>query len=226
MWFNFLLFFFILIIIRRFYSVTFFKAVANDFNFFYSSKFLNFFLILFFSFFILLFSFFPHYWEKKVSSVSINLPHGITEEGYPWIGAENPELTIFEHTDYLCFQCKKMHYFLRELVSKYSDKLRVVHINFPIDERYNPIVKGNFHEGAGKMALLAIYASKEGKFWEMNDFLYKTGGKDFNLKMVEKATGLKKVDLYKALYYDNSVVKQLKKEIYSGLKLGIKATPS
>ena len=71
-----------------------------------------------------------------------------------------------EFTDYLCFQCRKMHYYLRDLVARYPDKIRLVHRNYPMDHEFNPMVKEPFHVGAGKMALLAIHAAASGSFLE------------------------------------------------------------
>ena len=106
------------------------------------------------------------------------MPSGVNDEGHPWIGAENPELTIEEFTDYQCFQCKKMHFFLRRLVAQHPDKIRLVHRNYPLDHELNPIVVSQpYHVGSGKMALVANAAGISGKFWEMNDLLFGLVGK-------------------------------------------------
>ena len=61
---------------------------------------------------------FPNYWTFKPPAPTASVSSGVTADGHPWIGAENPELVITEYADYLCFQCKKMHYYLRELVAQ------------------------------------------------------------------------------------------------------------
>ncbi len=106
---------------------------------------------------------FPHYWDTILPEGSDSLLTGVTEDGHPWIGAESPELVITEYADYLCFQCKKMHYYLRELIAKNPDKIRLVHRHFPMDHEYNFIVKHPFHVGSGKMALLAVHAAAKGQ---------------------------------------------------------------
>ncbi len=88
---------------------------------------------------------------------------GVTEDGHPWIGAQTPVLEITEFTDYQCFQCKKMHFFLRRLIETHSDKIRLVHRHYPMDHKVNPIVKEPFHVGSAAMSLLAIYAQSIGK---------------------------------------------------------------
>jgi protein-disulfide isomerase len=152
---------------------------------------------------------------------------GLTDEGHPWIGAERPALEIAEFADYQCFQCRKMHYYLRELVAKYPDKIRLIHRNYPMDHEVNFIVQEPFHVGSGKMALLAIHAAMAGRFWQMNDFLFDLAGngKDIDLKEVSEKTGLDPLGLAGSL--QNPVFRQrLMIDIRSGMKLRILGTPS
>jgi len=98
----------------------------------------------------------PRYWIFTYPVPSENVSSGITPEGNPWLGAKNPILTIEEFTDYQCFQCSKMHLMLRLLVNRHPRKLRLVHHHYPMDSEFNYIlVKKPFHEGSGKLAMLA-----------------------------------------------------------------------
>ena len=140
---------------------------------------------------LLLVAFFPAYWHFSAPAAAAALPSGVTDEGHPWIGAENPELTIEEFTDYQCFQCKKMHFFLRRLVAQHPDKIRLVHRNYPLDHELNPIVVPQpYHVGSGKMALVANAAGLSGKFWEMNDLLFGLVGQTETLKIKDLAEGV------------------------------------
>ena len=125
---------------------------------------------------ILLLLLFPAYWQLDPPVLNSSLNSGTTTDGHPWIGAENPKLVITEYTDYQCFQCKKMHFFLRQLIAKHPDKIRLIHRHFPMDHAVNPIVKEPFHIGSGKMALIAIHAATRNKFWQMNDLLFEMAG--------------------------------------------------
>ena len=94
----------------------------------------------------------------------LKLPTGLTDDGHPWIGSDSAPIVITEYSDYLCFQCKKMNYYLRQLISQYPDRVKLIHRHFPMDSRFNPILKTPFHEGAGLMSLIAIHAAENGKF--------------------------------------------------------------
>ena len=169
----------------------------------------------------------PGYWKILPGGVSTNIPRGITEDGHPWIGAEFPELTIIEFSDYLCFQCKKMHYYLRRIVAQNPTKIRLVHRHFPMDHEVNFIVKNPFHIGSGKMALAAIYSVSRGKFWEMNDLLFELAGneKELNLNKLASKTSLDSNGLARAIY-SQKIRQKLKIDIWTALKARMIGTPS
>ena len=170
---------------------------------------------------------FPPYWQIILPYASTSIRTGITDEGYPWIGAENPVLDIMEFTDYQCFQCRKMHYYLRELVARHPDKIRLTHCNFPMDHEFNPIVTEPFHVGSGQMALLAIHAAANGKFVEFNDLLFAkaTSGKVIDLAEAARETGIDPRELQQALTHE-PYKRHLLRDIRQGMKLRIAGTPS
>jgi uncharacterized membrane protein/protein-disulfide isomerase len=176
---------------------------------------------------ILIKLFFPAYWNLEQPALSSQISKGITADRHPWIGAESPELVITEYTDYQCFQCKKMHYFIRQLISRYPEKIRLVHRHFPMDHEFNPIVKEPFHVGSGKMALLAISAATKDKFWQMNDVLFDRAGKTetLNVKELADEVGIPFQDLGRSIN-DPAIRKQLYRDIRDGLKLDIDGTPA
>ena len=184
---------------------------------------LTFFVIAAFIFII-----FPKYWLYSADNTNQNISNGITKDHSPWIGAkDNPALTINEYSDYLCFQCNKMHQYLRNLINENPDKIRLVHYNYPMDHKYNPIVKNPFHIGAGKIALFSIASSLNDNFWEINDKLYQL--KQMNnigsTREISNATGIDADILYEALV-NKSIKKKLTYDIRKGMKLRITGTPS
>ena len=156
-----------------------------------------------------------------------NLNSGTTKDGHPWIGAENPKLVITEYTDYQCFQCRKMHFFLRQLITEYPDKIRLIHRHFPMDHSVNPIVKEPFHIGSGKMALMAIHAATRNKFWQMNDLLFELAAKS-DVISVRKLAARLEMDPEAMVHSvnDRSARMLLQQDILSGLKLQIIGTPT
>ena len=171
----------------------------------------------------------PHYWEFSQGPILSTVSTGQTETGAHWLGASHPRLTIEEYSDYMCFQCGKMHIFLRSLVNKYPDKIRLIHHNFPMDHLFNPLVKQPFHVGAGQMALLALYAGSKDKFWETNDELYRIMREDksdgIDLQALAARVGLPRDEIAQA-FSNPDYLRFLSNDIQQGLQHQITSTPS
>jgi len=225
---NLLLLFFSWIVRRRFNSRPFFRALGEDLRYLSPRRPLNALVII-----VLLAAFtgvktvYPAYWLLQPAPLPARIATGVTPEGHPWIGAESPILEIMEFADYQCFQCKKMYYHLRRLIAKYPEKIRLVHVHFPMDDEFNPMVREPFHIGSGKMALLAIYAVAEGKFWDVHDQLYQWAGnrQEIDLRELALKTGLPADRLAEA-----TVQKEFRKKLAADIRLAIQhavqATPS
>ena len=170
----------------------------------------------------------PRYWEYNLPLVSTAVAHGLTTDGNPWIGNEKGEITIHEYADYQCFQCSKMHLFLRRLIAKRPDVIKLIHHHYPMDHEFNSIIVPEpFHVGSGKMSMIAIYAASKGKFWEMNDALYQMGRvkKPFNTRTLAEMTGFSGGELAAAT--GNPQIREfLLHDIRQGMKLGITGTPT
>jgi len=225
---NFLLLFYTWLIRRRFDPDSYLKSLQKDFLFLKNRWYLT--TTVLFPFAIagvMLWHFFPAYWQYRPIEFSVKLQTGKTSEGYPWMGSEHAELVITEFTDYMCFQCNKIHSYLRRLMNRYPEKIKLIHRHFPMDSEFNPIVKIPFHEGAGKLSLLAIQAEKEGKFWPVNDELYARALETnvFEISAIAESAGINPEVLKKSLI-DPKNLRKLNHDIIDGLKLGISGTPS
>jgi uncharacterized membrane protein/protein-disulfide isomerase len=173
-----------------------------------------------------LLAFYPNYWTIKPLQNSEAIKEGLTEDGHPWIGASEPKVIITEFSDYQCFQCNKIHYYLRQLVTQYPDKLRLVHRHFPMDHRFNPLVKEPYHLRAGPFALAAIYAAEEGVFWKANDYFFQIARMKENIsaEKIAEVIGLDKDELEVALNR-REIRLQLSRDIREGIQLGFTGTP-
>ncbi len=170
--------------------------------------------------------FLPKYWHMNPPELSLDIPRGLTEEGFPWIGGDNPELIITEFADYLCFPCKKNHFHLRRIIQENPDKIHLIHRHFPMDDIINPLVKEAFHSGSAKLAILALYAAEKGKFWEVNDLLFDLARKKGSISIQDVAdqTGLDREEMV-GIFNSNDLWQQLWKDIKDGLEHGMNGTP-
>lgn len=117
---------------------------------------------------------YPRYWDAWAERTPGPGPlhHDVTPEGWHWVGARQPELTIVEFSDYECPFCARSHAVVRRAVERYPEQIRLIHRHFPLDESCNELLDRPFHRYACAAALAVHCAAAQGKFWHLNDLLY------------------------------------------------------
>ena len=78
-------------------------------------------------------------------------------------GPENAQVTLVEFGDYECPSCGAYHPFVKEILSRYPDKLRLEFHHFPLV---------GVHANAMIGAMAAEAAGEQNHFWEMHDALF------------------------------------------------------
>jgi protein-disulfide isomerase len=78
-------------------------------------------------------------------------------------GPEHAPVTMVEYGDFECPHCGNAEPFVRELLSRFDQKLRLVYRHMPLE---------SIHLHALDAALAAECAGAQGKFWEMHDLLF------------------------------------------------------
>lgn len=226
---NFSLLFYCWLIRRRFPEGNLYQGLRADVRFLWKQKprMASGVLIPFLLVVIIVWTIFPTYWKDEIPLFSNKIVTGFTSEGHPWIGASDPQLIIEEFSDYQCFQCRKMHHYIRRIILEYPNRIRLVHRQFPMDDRFNPIVKKVYHRGAGKMAMIAIAAAAKGKFWEANDYLFSVANRQevISFQKIAQEIDLKPEELSREVNNPENQ-KQLMKDLSDGIKLGITGTPA
>jgi uncharacterized membrane protein/protein-disulfide isomerase len=225
---SFSLLFYSWIILRRFSADTFGSGILKGLQQIFHSQILLAGILSLVTLLIGLKFFLPVYWQYSFPPPSTTISTGMTEKGNPWIGSDAPEITIHEYADYQCFQCRKIHLFLRRLIATYPEKIKLVHHHYPMDHEFNNIIVPTpFHVGSGKMAMIAIYAASTGNFWEMNDALYTVGMEKqaFNTRGLAHMTGFSPGELAAATRHPQ-IREKLLYDIRQGMQLEITGTPT
>jgi thiol-disulfide isomerase/thioredoxin len=86
----------------------------------------------------------------------------INIDGAPIRGGANATVTLVEFSDYECPHCAAAAPVLRDIEREFGDRLKVVHMHFPLS--------GHAHAMAASRA--AVAAGRQGKFWEYHDLLF------------------------------------------------------
>ncbi len=107
----------------------------------------------------------PRYWEPLTWQT--NVPHatGVTEDGHPWVGAEDPKIVAEEWVDYGCPHCAMATNRMRMRMVHDGDEVRIV-------RRHEPrMLCKKAGQGCGPLRA-ALCAEAQGKFWEMDSWLF------------------------------------------------------
>lgn len=163
--------------------------------------------------------------QKKASAEN---QRGVTKEGHPWIGAANPTLEIQEFTDYECPFCRKAHMLVRQIVAS-NPGIRVYHRHLPLDNKCNPSLDRPFHRKACELSKVSICAGEQGRFWEMNDFLFQHS-REIVAKAMTPRTIAERLELdlerFECCMADDSGFQVMKNDISEGNELELKGTPA
>ncbi len=110
---------------------------------------------------------FPRYYELASWRQGVPSPHGISDEGLPWIGATRPKLVVHEYFDFNCPACRLSHKKLRRLLGNHPDRLRIVRHDTSRTPCATRDEKGEPWRCA--TAKVGYCAGLSGRYWEWND---------------------------------------------------------
>ena len=154
---------------------------------------------------------------------------GITPAGHPWVGGTRPVVEIQEFTDYECPYCRKAHLMVRRLLSKYPGKIKVYHRHYPLNNACNRAVPTEFHARACELSKVAVCAGKQGRFWEMNDFLFQYS-KNIRSKNMSAQDIAKRLELdpdqFQCCMDDSTTMDVVLEDIEEGIGHQLKGTPA
>jgi protein-disulfide isomerase len=137
--------------------------------------------------------------------------------GAPSTGPANAPVTIVEFTDYQCPYCHRAQGVIDEVLSRYSSKVRLVHLDFPLDG----------HPGALPAARASRCAGEQGKFWEYHRNLMTALGSldEADLKARAAALHLSASAFGSCLSSDRHDT-AIKASLRQGEELGVTGTPA
>jgi protein-disulfide isomerase len=135
----------------------------------------------------------------------------------PATGASDPRVTVVEFTDYQCPYCHRAQSTIDEVLDHYKGKVRLVHLDFPLD----------FHPGALPAARAARCAGEQGRFWEYHhDLMTEKGTLDAaDLESRAAALHLSPGPFAKCLASDRYDA-AIQADLEQGRKLGVSGTPA
>jgi len=135
----------------------------------------------------------------------------------PSMGAENPELTIIEFSDFECPYCERGYWTMELIMEEYGDRVNLVFKNFPL----------SFHANAQAAAEATECAFDQDMFWEYHDTLFENQDlltSDYLVTVAEEL-GLD-MDTFNSCLESGEKTDLVTADMAAGSSLGITGTPS
>jgi protein-disulfide isomerase len=162
---------------------------------------------------------------KSKANVAIRLPapevqrFEVNVAGAPFKGPANAAVTLVEFSDFHCPFCKQIedNNTLTQLLSKYGDQLKLVWIDYPIDQ---------LHPQARKAHEAARCAGDQGKFWEYHKALYAgtpKSGDQLNAVAQQVALDMASFD---ACFSSGKYQTAVQKDVDEAKRLSVSGTPT
>jgi protein-disulfide isomerase len=101
--------------------------------------------------------------DQPVASAGAAPVHADIRGGGHLRGPENAQLTLVEFGDYQCPSCGAYHPFVKEILSRYPQQLRLEFHHFPLI---------SIHPNSMMASMAAEAAGEQGHYWEMHDLLF------------------------------------------------------
>lgn len=144
--------------------------------------------------------------------------HNASADDDPILGKPTAPVTVIMFSDFQCSACSATHPVLKQVLTGYGDKVRLVVRDFPLE---------SIHENSFQAALAANAAKQQGRFFEYIEMLYRNQDKlDIaSLKgyAAELSLNLKQFELD---FSSEKTVAEVRKDIADGLSYGARGTPT
>jgi predicted DsbA family dithiol-disulfide isomerase len=135
----------------------------------------------------------------------------------PFAGAPRGPVTVIEFSDFECPFCRQARPFLKRILEKWPDQVRLVFKQFPLDQ----------HANAFAAATAAVCAARQDRFWPFHDLAFREG-QDFSrpgLLRIGAALRLSMTEFQECLD-SPAAAEQVRKDIALGRSAGVSGTPA
>ncbi len=139
------------------------------------------------------------------------------------IGAGNKGVTLVEYGDFQCPACKSYYPVVKQVKELYGDDITFQFMHFPLTQ---------IHPNAMVASRAAEAAGKQGKFFEMHDFLYEnqdSWSSDSNPTPLFESFAAQlelDIDQFKSDMMSAQVLATINADLKSGQALGANSTPT
>jgi protein-disulfide isomerase/uncharacterized membrane protein len=143
-------------------------------------------------------------------------------------GPAGAPIQVVEFSDFMCPYCRALAGFFVNFIPQSGNRVVVYYKNFPLDQACNPKLKASTHPGACWLALGAICAQYQGRFWPYHDRVFSNelhNPQPADVVRLGTEAGLNGAAL-EGCVADPRTKERLTAQIEEAHRLGIQATPT
>jgi len=140
----------------------------------------------------------------------------LIDERSPYLGASDASIVIVEFGDFNCPYCLKATVPIKQVLTKYGDKVKYYWRNYPATK-----------ESSMEFAIGGVCANKQEKFWIYHDLMFARQGQISlgNFSEIAVQAGLD-VDLFNKCRKSSLTLAQVKKDYYAAIDGDVMGTPT
>jgi protein-disulfide isomerase/uncharacterized membrane protein len=146
----------------------------------------------------------------------------------PFKGPAEAPIRVVEFSDFLCPFCRQIASAFAGYIPQSANRVVVYFKNYPLDSACNSTLKQPVHPGACNVALGAICANEQGKFWNYHDRVFSsppTNPQVSDVVSMAREAGLDAGAL-EACVNNPATRQKLGTEIAEGIQAQVQGTPS
>lgn len=134
----------------------------------------------------------------------------------PSVGSGNATVSIVEFGDFNCVRTLEAYPIISQLIAKYQNQVKFYWRNYPVAAEDSP-----------DLALSAICANRQGKFWPFHNRLFEIANSinALNLNLVAESVGMN-IKEFEACLRSSMTAAQLRKDYYAAGDGAVQGTPT
>jgi protein-disulfide isomerase/uncharacterized membrane protein len=148
--------------------------------------------------------------------------------GVPFKGPASAPIRVVEYSDFLCPYCRSLAGAFTSYIPTTANRVAIYFKNYPLDPTCNENLKQAVHPGACFLALAAICANEQGKFWPYHDRVFSIEAHSVTKQDVLQLASDAGADptLLDGCMQSPATQQRLRSEIREAAAAGLKGTPT
>jgi protein-disulfide isomerase len=169
-----------------------------------------------------------HFTEKAAREFEQAPVRDLDLKNVPYKGSAQAPIRVVEFSDFLCPFCREIAGAFSNFIPKNGDRVALYYKNYPLDQACNASLKSTVHPGACVVALGAICAQDQGRFWPYHDKVFSNPPKDPKPPDVVRIAAEAGLDgaAFESCLNAPRTRDRLTAEVAEGKNSGVNATPT